>query len=197
MVNVNRWEWQAPPDWPVPPPGWSPYPGWQPDRFWPAAPEGWNWWHRVPGTPRQRLGFGLLIGGSAAAVATVVAVFGVLIAVQIVEDRTGCGSIDPTDPANYSQVIILNDTAGAVTLDDCPGAYCHADELPVRLAPGHRFHDNAGCAATGLDMTSWRVTRGNGTLLGYVAVETPRKHDGLVFRVSRVSPDRRTPTPSG
>lgn len=44
-------------------------------------------------------------------------------------------------------------------------------------------------------MTSWRVTTEKGRVLGYIAVHTPRKHDGLVFPVSHARADRTTPTP--
>ena len=145
----------------------------------------------------QRVLLGVAIGIPVTAVVAVAAVLGLLFGASVLLDASGCGSIDPTDAANYSSVAVLNDTNSPVILDDCPGAYCHADELPVRIAPGQRFHDDAACGAAGSDMTSWRVRRTDGTVLGYVAVATPRKHDGLVFRVSRASQDRRTPTPSG
>ncbi len=58
MVNMNRWEWQAPPDWPAPPPGWSPPPGWRPDPSWPPVPEGWNWWRRARRMRGKLLGLG-------------------------------------------------------------------------------------------------------------------------------------------
>ncbi len=80
-----------------------------------------------------------------------------------------------------------------VTLDDCKGAYCHV-LLPVRLSPGQRFTDGPACGASGSDMTSWKVT-GGGTVLGHVAVDTPRKRDGLIFDVSRASTDRHTRHP--
>lgn len=46
-----------------------------------------------------------------------------MLTVEIVADVTGCGSIDPTDPQNYSVVNIPNDTTGPVVVDDCKGAY--------------------------------------------------------------------------
>ncbi|CAM5440575.1 hypothetical protein LSHI6S_02842 [Leifsonia shinshuensis] len=39
---------------------------------------------------------------------------------------SGCGSVDPTDPNNYSRVSLFNDTTGTVILDSCSGAYCLA-----------------------------------------------------------------------
>lgn len=129
--------------------------------------------------------------------AAVVAAFGLLVAADISDQRAGCGSVDPTDPANYSTQTIVNDTAHAVVVDHCSGAYCHPAYLPVRLAPGQRFHDDAACAASGADMTSWRITRSDGTTLGFISVDTPRKHDGLVFHVSRASASRTIPAPAG
>jgi len=83
---------------------------------------------------------------------------GLLWDAQLAFDRAGCGSVDPTDPANYSEVTILNDTSGVVRLDHCVGGYCRIDRLPARLRQGQRFADDAACAVTGANMTSWRVT---------------------------------------
>jgi hypothetical protein len=137
----------------------------------------------------QRLRLGLLVGVPAL-------VLGLLIAGEIGAGIAGCGSVDPTDPANYSVVTILNDTPGSVIVADCRGGYCHSDRVPVKLAPDQPFTDDAGCGASGAGMTSWLVTTAAGRV-GYIAVHTPRKHDGVVFRVSQASPDRRTPTPPG
>ena len=129
-----------------------------------------------------------------AAAITLVGFFGLLAVAQFIDDRLGCGSVDPTDPANYSELSILNDTAQTVRLDNCVGDYCRPDYLPASLGPGQRFSDNAACAASGADMTSWQVSAPDGRVLGYIAVNTPRKHDGLVFPVSHASADRTTPT---
>jgi hypothetical protein len=130
-------------------------------------------------------------------ISVVVVVAGVLIAVQMHADALGCGSIDPTDPANYSEVTILNDTPAGVSVGDCAGSYCPADEGPAHLRSGQRFRGHAACDVSGADMTSWQLTSNDGRSLGYIAVDTPRKQDGLVFDVSHASRDRRTPTPSG
>lgn len=122
---------------------------------------------------------------------------GLLVAAEVYDDATGCGSVDPTDPANYSDVTLLNDTSQTVVIDDCSGEYCRAYDLPVRLRPGQSLNDQAACAATGADMTSWRVRSVDGKLLGYVAVDTPRKRDGEVFLISKPSTDRTTPTRPG
>ena len=122
---------------------------------------------------------------------------GLPVTAEVMGQLRGCGSVDPTDPNNFSEITILNDTPSAVVVADCPGAECHADQLPVRLSPGQSYGDDAACGSTGADMTSWRLNTSEGTLIGYIAVDMPRKHDGLVYRVSRASHDRHTPTPSG
>jgi hypothetical protein len=187
MFHVKRWRWQAPPNWPWTPPGWTPPPGWQPPPDWPEPPQGWQWWQRIRRTRWQRLRLALLIGFA-------VVILGALIAAEVADSITGCGSVDPTDPANYSVVAILNDTPRPVVIAACPGAYCDAARLPVRLAPGQSFTDDAACGATGTDMTSWRVTRIDGKVLGYIAVDSPRSRDGLVYKVSHASPNRHSAT---
>ena len=193
VETMRGMRWRPAPGWPPAPLGWSPPAGWQPDPSWPPSPDGWIWWESVPRSRRQRLARGLLIG-----VPTIVVVgfFGMLVALQVGYERAGCGSVDPTDSENYSSVTILNDTAAPVVVSDCVGDECQIDHVPSRLGPGQRFNDQAACAASGADMTSWRITASNGTLIGYIAVDTPRKQDGLVFAVSRASRNRTTPTPA-
>jgi hypothetical protein len=118
-----------------------------------------------------------------------------LILAQIIDDAVGCGSIDPTDAANYSVVTIVDNTEHAVTRGCCQGTYCTI-EGPKFLQSGERTRAEAACAASGGDMTSWWITNEDGTLAGYIAVDTPRKHDGLVYRISAASPDRMTATQS-
>jgi len=115
---------------------------------------------------------------------------------DVADQDQGCGSIDPTDPANYSSVSLLNDTNSLVVVDQCKGSYCSGSGTPVSLPPGQELPEHAACGASGGHMTSWRITHANGALLGYIAVDTPRKHDGLIYPVSRASRDRRTPTPA-
>ena len=119
---------------------------------------------------------------------------GFLIAAQLAMDRAGCGSVDPTDPGNYSEVFLSNDTPRSVVVDDCQGGYCRSDQGSTLLTPGQRVQVQAACAASGGDMTSWRVTSINGVVLGYVAVDTPRKQDGFTYPISRVGRDRITAT---
>jgi len=65
------------------------------------------WWQDVLRTRRQHITRGLLLGVPA----IVTALLAVLLVVaQVADDRAGCGSIDPTDAANYSAVTIVNDT---------------------------------------------------------------------------------------
>jgi hypothetical protein len=101
----------------------------------------------------------------------------------------GCGSVDPGDPENYSVVSIYNDIQDTVVLGPCWGAYC--DSTPVTIPVGHATEVDAACAATGSDMTSWQVTDAvNGLTIGFIAVDTPSKHDGLMYPVSRASKTR-------
>jgi len=193
MSGVSRWRWQAPPEWPTPPPGWAPPSGWQPESSWPAPPAGWQWWLPVQRTRWQRVRLGLVVGLPSAAIFVF---FGALISAQVADDRAGCGSVDPTDPGNYSTVAIVNDVSMPVVIDGCRGGYCRPEQDSILLKPGQRTTVDAACAASGADMTSWRL-KGGGAFLGYIAVDTPRKRDGLVFLVSHASPDRRTATPAG
>jgi hypothetical protein len=132
----------------------------------------------------------------AAGVLVLCAPLALLIATFAYNARTGCGSIDPTDPANYSRITILNDQSASIVVDDCEGGDCTLSH-PVRLAPGQGYADNAACGMSDARMTSWQIRSSNETPLGYIAVDTPRKNDGLVFRVSNASRDRRTATPAG
>jgi hypothetical protein len=119
-------------------------------------------------------------------------------AAQIADDVQGCGSIDPTDPQNYSSVRIINDTATDVVIDRCIGTYCNpAVALPRRLTPGQSVTGDAACGASGAEMTSWEVRDETGATLGYIAVDSPRSVSGLAFHVRNASPNRATPTPSG
>jgi hypothetical protein len=135
----------------------------------------------------------VLLGVSVLIVGTLI---GLVVVADVVSQVKGCGSVDPTDPANYSQITIVNDEASDVVVGDCRGAYCTPGE-GARLLPGHTYAGDAACGASGGDMTSWEVSTDRGTVLGFIAVDSPRKNDDLVFRVSRASHSRRTPTPAG
>jgi len=133
---------------------------------------------------------GWVIGAMAGLVAVVVG----LMALDVSLMAQGCGSIDPTDANNYSEVIVRNDTSQPVVLSDCEGSYCQV-EPPRTIAPGAELREEAACAASGTDMTSWRVSRANGTPV-FIAINTPKKHDGLVYLVSKAAASRRIATPS-
>lgn len=180
-----------PPGWPTPPAGWVPPAGWRPDPAWPDAPAGWQFWQRAPRTRADRIRLALV----SVAIAFTTMMIGALVAAEIVDTAIGCGSIDPTDPANSSSVSIVNDTQADVIIDHCVGTYCHTDGLPRRLAPGGSFTDDAACGETGTEMTSWELLDQHGTLIGYIAVDSPRSTTGLVFDVSHASRNRATPTP--
>lgn len=125
----------------------------------------------------------------------VVALVVALLAAGILDTAQGCGSIDPGDPANYSSVVILNDTPTSVSISDCKGSYCSGDATTIDLPSGRSVKVDAACGVRGAQMTSWRVGGTGGRTLGYIAVQSARKHDGLVYPVTAASPDRRTPTP--
>jgi len=117
-----------------------------------------------------------------------------LFGADLADHSAGCGSVDPTDPANYSRVWIRNDTGSPVFVGDCEGGYCSSG-FGMNLAPQDRVAVDAACGASGRDMTSWAVvTESHPTR--YIAVDTPRKRDGLVFDVSKASASRTVPTPS-
>ncbi|MDQ6782832.1 MAG: hypothetical protein M3063_05195 [Actinomycetota bacterium] len=107
---------------------------------------------------------------------------------------TGCGSVDPTDPANYTSARLVNNVGTEVVVDNCIGAYCYSSqELPEILSRGDSVEVQGSCGASGADMTSWRVSHA-GAVLGFVAIRTPRSRTGVVYLVSRLSPNRATPT---
>jgi len=184
---AKRKRWTPPPAWPPARKGWTPPTGWEPDPAWPPPPPDWEFWKS-----RRPL--------SRAAVLTVVVCvvaggFFALMAVDMAEHVAGCGSVDLTDPNNYSEVAVVNDTPNPVFVGDCNGAYCEPSAAPARLDPGTHTTVRGACASAGKDMTSYRVTLGDGTEVGFIAIDTPRKHDGLTYLVTRASPDRVTATP--
>jgi hypothetical protein len=124
-------------------------------------------------------------------------VFALLVAGQIYDGVVGCGSVDPTDPSNYTGVTIRNDTADNVLVDKCKGANCGYENLPVLLGPGQTYQDHAFCGMSGHGMTSWEVKTTEGKELGYIAVETLYKYVRRVFNVSHASISRSTPTVAG
>jgi hypothetical protein len=136
------------------------------------------------------VGFGVCVAAAIALGMTL------LFAADAVDLAGGCGSVDPTDPANYSQVTIVNDTGHNVVLDDCVGDYCQTRPLSATLAPGSGYRTDAACGVSGTDMTSWRVTGPQGRLEGYIAVDSPKSRSDLRYYVSQASSNRHTPTPA-
>lgn len=130
------------------------------------------------------------------AIGLVTTVAGLLLAAEIADGILGCGSVDLTDPSNYSAVQVLNDTAHSVVVDDCRGAYCGPAASTV-LAHNQRVTVHGACGASGTDMTSWRLTGAGGRIRGYIAIDTPRSTTKLTYRVSHGSSDRTHPAPPG
>jgi hypothetical protein len=140
-----------------------------------------------PSRPRQ-----ILVITAAAFGAVVIIVMSLFFTIEIIDGVTGCGSVDPTDPANYSTATLINDTATTIHIGDCRGTYCDPESLT--LAPQQHTSINGACGVSGTDMTSWKVTDQNGRLVGYIAIDTPRSTDHLTFNASNPSRDRTTPT---
>lgn len=180
---MARFEWQAAPGWPEPPAGWSPPPGWQLDPSWPPHPPGWRWWQKHS-RPRWLRVVRWSVGG------LLIAVGGVLIAAEVVDSVTGCGSADPTDPADYASASIVNDTRVPVTVSDCRGDYCNPNSPRTRLLPGQHVTVHGACGVSGADMTSWRLTRDNGAFVGFIAIGTRRSRAGVVYDVSAATGSR-------
>ena len=155
-----------------------------------ACSAGWTFWRRAPMTTLQIVT--IVVG---AVVGTLMTLgFVGLVAVGFVLDARGCGSVDLTDPANYSVVRVANDTDGTVTIGDCVGAYC-SPRYDRTVRPGDNISVQGECATSPGFQTSYRVTRDDGTQLGFIVIDTPRSRTDLTTRVSDASPDRGTPTP--
>ena len=180
-----------------------------PDGWWfwdgtawvPAvSPDGsWRWdgsaWVTNDGEPARtrwpRIVRVLVTIFGVAFVTIVGVVFAGLFAIQEWEDKIGCGSVDPTDPANYSVVSIRNDTRYPVVVSGCNGGYCNLLDH-VLLRPGKHLSDlDAACRASGSAMTSFRLSTVDGTTIGYIAVDSPRSRDDLVYPVSHAQSRRK------
>jgi hypothetical protein len=127
------------------------------------------------------------------AIAIGVTVVGSLIAAEVIGSATGCGSVDPTDPSNYSTAEVVNDTANSVIIGDCRGTYC-GPQPSATLAPNEHAEVNGACGASGKHMTTWKITHPDGRPAGYIAIDTPRSTHDLTFDVTKASQDRLTPT---
>jgi hypothetical protein len=141
-----------------------------------------------PNRPRQ-----ILVITAAAFGAVVIIVMSLLFTAAIIDGVTGCGSVDPTDPLNYSTATLVNDTAAPIRVGDCRGTYC-GPEPSVTLAPNQHAAFNGGCGVSGTHMTSWNITDQSGRIIGYLAIDTPRSTHDLTFDASKASSDRITPT---
>lgn len=128
-VGKPGWVVHPAPGWPVPPPGWRPAPGWQPDPQW-ETPTGWRWVRR---TPR----FWLAPICIAVCVVALVALF----VLEALAERSG-SSLDPTDPVNFNEYILINDTPSTEFVHLCADMDCS------RLDP------NLGWTRVGTDSTT-------------------------------------------
>lgn len=70
----------------------------------------------------------------------------VVLTVEIVADVTGCGSIDPTDPQNYSAVKHPQRHPRPGRRRRLQRRLLHVP-LPMRLSAGQWFTDSAACGA--------------------------------------------------
>lgn len=148
--------------------------------------------HRLPHGPAARAGrTRRVVTIIAVAAATTVAVS--LVIAGTIGSATGCGSVDPTDPANYSTATIINDTADSVDIGDCHGSYC-GPRPSATIAPNDHAVLNGACGATGKQMTTWKLSHTDGRLIGYIDIDTPHSTRKLTFTVTNASPDRLTPT---
>ena len=168
------------------------------------SPDGHWWWdghawqlRGVGGAGRHRRMRRIVIWAVIAPVALIV---GGLFGLDLWLQHVGCGSVDPTDPGNYSTVSIRNDTPRPVTIGDCRGAYCYDtgrvgdnSGAPFLLRPGKATIVNAACGVSRSDATSWRLADVADNTIGFIAVNTPRKHDGLIYAVSRATTSRDRP----
>lgn len=139
---MARTVWRPPVGWPEPPAGWAPPPGWQPDPSWPIPPADWQRWQRVPLSRAHKvwLGAGIALG---------VTVIGLIAAAEAYDAAVGCGSVDPTDPANYTSASIFNDTSRPVTISDCDGQYCEHEFSGRQVLSQRQLPVRGACHATG------------------------------------------------
>src|SRR5947207_15153675 len=89
----------------------------------------WVWWRKVRRPAWMRAVIALCV-------VVPVLVSGLLFAADLYDGVRGCGSVDPTDPANYTTGQLVNDTSSPVTVDDCLDPFCSDGREATRLAPG-------------------------------------------------------------
>ncbi|MFE4416212.1 hypothetical protein [Streptomyces sp. NPDC056821] len=100
--------------------------------------------------------------------------------------------MDPTDPANFSSVVFVNDTDSPAVLFECAdrrGHDCH--DMSGRLSPGERSDQEVYWGA-GLD--PWQVRDTRGQIVGYLVVDTPRRESGAVYYLGDAEPRPDKPT---
>jgi hypothetical protein len=109
--NAGRagWRFVAAPDWPPPPAGWSPTPGWQPDPAW-STPPGWRWLRR------RRLPIVL-------STASALFLVGAVTSLLVWAEANGV-VFDPTDPANYNDYALRNDSSTPLYVHRCADPNC-------------------------------------------------------------------------
>jgi hypothetical protein len=106
-------------------------------------------------------------------------------------DAFACG-LDPTDPCNWSIVIVKNDISAPVALRDCIHHCGKGDQLedPVDVAPGRsspRDQYQGVSALTGL--RTWLVVSVRGRRIGCLVLDGhDTKRDGDVVLVSEARP---------
>lgn len=132
-IATGRYRFDPAPKWPAPPPGWSPQPGWRPDPTWDTPPD-WVWMRRTPRSPAARLtdATGLIVKIAVGAVAALIILavpvgFTALVILEAAASAEG-RSVDPTDPANFDEFALHNDTPTTLYTRLCDNPNCTAFE---------------------------------------------------------------------
>jgi hypothetical protein len=102
-----------------------------------------------------------------------------------------CG-LDPTDPCNWSLVVVRNDTTAPVVLRECMHHCGNGDQLldPIDVAPGATSPRDqyAGVPALTYERT-WVAVSSRGRRVGCLVLDGHHtKRDGDVVRVSEAGP---------
>ncbi|MFH7337332.1 hypothetical protein [Streptomyces sp. KHY 26] len=101
-------------------------------------------------------------------------------------------TVDPTDPADFSAVVFVNDTGSPAVLFECGdsrGHGCH--DMSGPLAPGERCDQRVYWGA-GPD--PWQVRDTRGRTLGWLVVDSPRRESGAVYHLGDAQPRADRPT---
>ncbi|MFF4902887.1 hypothetical protein [Streptomyces sp. NPDC001068] len=100
--------------------------------------------------------------------------------------------MDPTDPANFSSVVFVNDTRTPAVLFECAdsrGHGCH--DMSGRLGPEQRSEQRVYWGE-GLD--PWQVRDTRGRIVGWLVVDTPHRESGAVYYLGDAEPRPDKPT---